>query len=131
MLKSQPTARQCMLLFLRAIQDAEERLGKSIRLVRLPRGALRRLWVRERLTDQFLQEVQGWLLSAGWALIDAGSTFGAVKTGAVKNWPRISTNKLEETLKKVREGEFGDKEFAKLEEKFVSREEEGHEDEEE
>lgn len=105
-----------MLLFLLAIHDAEERLGRSVQRVRLPRGTLRRLWIRERQSDQFLQEVGSWLLSAGWALIDAGPTFGAVRTRGIKDWPRVSTKNLESTLRKVREGDYAAKEFAKLEE---------------
>jgi hypothetical protein len=72
--------------------------------------------MRERLSDQFLQEVSSWFLSAGWALIDAGTTFGAVKTRGINDWPRISTKNLDATLRKVRDGEYGAKEFARLEE---------------
>jgi hypothetical protein len=108
-----------MLLFLLAVQDSERRLKRSVQRARLPRGTLRRLWMRERFTDDFLQEVGSWLLNSGWVLIDAGSTFGAVRADGIRNWPRISANNLESTIKKVRNGEFGAEEFAKLEEAVV------------
>jgi hypothetical protein len=106
MVRYKPTAYQCMLLFLLAIQEAERRLGKSLRLVRLPRATLRRLWIRQRLSEDFLAEVEEWLLSAGWALVDAGSGFAAIKTAAVKNWPRLSANNLSSELEKVQSGRF-------------------------
>jgi hypothetical protein len=121
MVKNQPSARQCVLLFLFAIQDAEKRLNRSVQRVRLPRGTLRRLWMRERLSDQFLQDVGTWLLSVGWALIDAGATFGAVRTRGMKDWPRVSTKTLDPTLQMVKLGEqLAAKEFEELERNLSS-----------
>ncbi len=131
MVKYQPNPRECMLLFLLAIHDAEQRLERTVQRARLPRGTLRRLWMRERLSDGFIQEVGSWLLSYGWVLLDAGSTFGAVRTNGIKNWPRISTNNIDSTLQKVRSGGFGDRDFAKLEETLSVGAEDSNEDEEE
>jgi hypothetical protein len=114
MVQYKPTPRQCMLLFLLAIRDAERRLAKSLRLVRLPRATLKRLWVRQRLSEAFLAEVEEWLLSAGWALVDAGSSFAAIKSAAVKNWPRLSANKLDSEIEEVKNGKFKFDELEKL-----------------
>jgi hypothetical protein len=116
-----------MLLFLLAIQDAEKRLKKSLRLVRLPRSTLKRLWVRQRFSEAFLEDVEDWLLSAGWALVDAGSSFAAIKAAAVKNWPRPSANELADKIKEVQNGRF---KFDELE-KLVGVSDDGEEDEEE
>ena len=122
-----PTSRQCMLLFLLAIRDAEQRLGKSVRLVRLPRGTLKRLWVRQRLSEQFLAEVDEWLLSAGWVLVDAGSSFAAIKSAAVKNWPRLSANRLASEIEKVESGQFKFDELEQLVGEAVEEREEENE----
>lgn len=114
MLQNKPMPRQCMLLFLLAIQEAEHRLGKSLRLVRLPRATLRRLWIRQRLSEDFLAEVEEWLLSVGWALVDVGSGFAAIKTVAVKNWPRLSANNLRTKLEEVESGHFKFDELEKV-----------------
>src|SRR4051794_6129072 len=106
MMRYKPTPRECMLLLLRAIQDAEQRLNKPIRLVRLPRSTLRKLWGRQRLSEDFLAEAEEWLLSAGWSLVETPTSFAAIKSAAVKNWPRVSVNMLSSEIKKVQSGEF-------------------------
>ena len=53
-----------------------------------------------------MAEVEEWLLSAGWALVDAGSSFAAIKSAAVKNWPRLSANKLGSKIEEVESGKF-------------------------
>jgi hypothetical protein len=74
--------------------------------VRLPEITLKGLWKRERLTQQFLEEVKEWMLTAGWALIDGGSTFAAVKVDAILNWPRVSIQRINNELTQVSNGNF-------------------------
>ena len=69
-------------------------------------GSLKRLWKRERFSDQFLGEVEDWLLSAGWALFYAGGVYGAVKTDAVGNWPTLASSRIASVLDGVALGEF-------------------------
>ena len=59
-----------------------------------------------------LAEVNNWLLSAGWMLLYAGSTFGVVKKSVVENWPRIASKRIQAVIDKVATGNF---EFAKVE----------------
>jgi hypothetical protein len=73
---------------------------------------LKRLWNRESLTDPWLAEVNEWLLSAGWTLLHAGSTFGVVRTSVVENWPRIASKRIQEVLDQVARGNF---DFSKIE----------------
>src|SRR5438132_1211920 len=118
-LRYKPTPRECALLFLRLIQEREERLEKSTTRCRLPAVTMRNLWHRNLLTQDFLGEVQEWLLSAGWAFINGGSTFGAVRLEALKNWPRVASSRIANDLKAVKSGEF---DFAELEPLLVSEE---------
>jgi hypothetical protein len=107
-----PTARECALLLLRLVEEREQRRKQKMTRVRLAEMTLKHLWNRERLTEQFLREVEEWLLTAGWALVYAGSTFGAVKIEAVENWPRVSSKRIADEIDEVVGGKF---KFAGLE----------------
>ena len=74
------------------------------------RGYAQTLWNRQRLSEQFLDEVREWLLGAGWALFYAGSIFGAVKIDAVKNWPSVAAWRIKPILVQVNKGgyDFGE-----------------------
>lgn len=99
-----PDPRQATSLFLHMIAARETSLGKPMTRARLPEGTLKELWNRELLTEQFLAEVQEWMLTAGWALINCGSTFGAVKVRAILNWPRVSLKRIRDDLTQVSAG---------------------------
>jgi hypothetical protein len=96
-----PDARQSAILLLLLIgtRDGTTR-------VRLSETTLKRLWKRNRLKDEFLDEVGEWLARGGWALFFAKTTFAAVKTGIVVNWPRLSSKRLDVVLDEMEEGGF-------------------------
>jgi hypothetical protein len=112
-----PSPRECALLFLRLVEEREERRGKAVTRLRLSETTLMRLWNRKRLTVELLQEIDEWLLTAGWVLISGASTFGAVKEEAIGNWPRISTSQIGKTLEQVVKGVF---DFGELEHLLVT-----------
>ena len=58
--------RECMLLFLRLIQERETRRRTQMTRAQIAEVTLKKLWGRERLTADFLEDVQEWLLTAGW-----------------------------------------------------------------
>jgi len=120
-----PDARESALLFLRLMEAREMDKGKPMTRARLPRGTLKDLWKREKLTPQFLEEVHEWMLTAGWTLVDAGSTFAAVRVDAVLNWPRVSLARINDELLQVSNGEY---DYEQLEHLWASEtEEEGDE----
>jgi hypothetical protein len=107
-----PSPRECALLFLKLIEEREgrrkEKEGgqkKVMTRAQISEGSLKRLWKRERLSEQLLEEVQDWLLSAGWALFYAGGIYGAVKTDAVGNWPTLASSRIHSVLAKVALGD--------------------------
>jgi hypothetical protein len=110
--KYKPTARECALLLLKLVEEREGRRKQKMTRVRLAELTLKHLWNRQRLTEPFLREVEEWLLTAGWALVYAGSTFGAVKIETVENWPRVSSKRLADEIDDVVAGKF---KFAELE----------------
>jgi hypothetical protein len=107
-----PDGREAAMLLLRAIKERGERRGKSLTRARVSPVTLKRLWNREQLTESWLDEVNEWLLSAGWTLVYAGRTFGAVKTDVVENWPRIASKYLSPVIDDVKRGAF---DFSQLE----------------
>jgi hypothetical protein len=101
-----PDGRESALLLLWLIEEREQRRKEKMTRVRLAEMTLKDLWNRQHLTEQFLRDVQEWLLTAGWALIAAGSTFAAVRTSAVENWPRVSSKRLSPMLLEMKAGKF-------------------------
>lgn len=101
-----PNEREAALLLLRLIEMRDDEREKSMTRVRLSESTLKRLWNRKRLTEQFLSDVSEWLLSAGWALFFAGSTYAAVQISAVENWPAVSSKRMSDDLRRVYRHEF-------------------------
>ena len=100
-----PSAQECAILLLHLI---EVRGGESqpVNRVRLSELTLRRLWSRNRLSSEFLEEIQEWLSRGGWTLFFAQNTFAAIRTSAVQNWVRVSSKLIADDLDLVERGEF-------------------------
>lgn len=98
--------KEAALLLLRSVQERGERRGKALTRARVSGVSLRTLWNRETLHREWLEQVNEWLLTAGWLLVDAGSTYAVVKTSVVENWPRVAHRHLEPELKQIANGEF-------------------------
>lgn len=110
--------RECMLLFLRLIQERETRRRTQMTRAQIAEVTLKKLWGRERLTADFLEDVQEWLLTAGWTLFYAGPIYGAVKIEAVKNWPSVAAKRIGSELAEVALEQY---DFDRLESLLVNR----------
>ena len=86
---------------LRAVEERGQRRGRPLTRARVSGVSLKELWNRETLPREWLNEVNDYLLSAGWLLVDAGSTYAVVRTSVIENWPRIAHKHLESDLKKI------------------------------
>lgn len=84
-------------MLLRLIELRNQEAAPSTR-VRISELTLRRLWGRHRLDRDLLDEIQEWLFRGGWTLFFAGTTYAAIKTSAVLNWSRLSSNRLLDDL---------------------------------
>jgi hypothetical protein len=100
-----PNAQECAILLLHLIELRGGDL-QPLNRVRLSELTLKRLWSRNRLSSEFLEEVQEWLSRGGWSLFFAQNTFAAIKTSAVKNWVRVSSKLITDDLDLVERGEF-------------------------
>ena len=100
------SAEQSALMVLRAIEQRGQRRGKELTRARISGATLKLLGNRETITPQWLDELNEWLLSAGWVLIQAGSTYAAVKVSVIENWPRVAAKHLATELEAVKRGKF-------------------------
>lgn len=98
-------SQECALLLLHLI-SLRSRDGAEVSRVRLSELTLKRLWGRERLGREFLEETQEWLSRGGWTLLYARTTYAAVKTSAVLGWSRLSSKRMLDDLKKINEGVY-------------------------
>jgi hypothetical protein len=94
---SEMTDRQAALMILGSLEERGLRRtgGKVLTRARFTKLTLKKLCDRETITQAWIDRVNESLMKAGWVLIDAGTTYGAVKVSVVENWPRaISKNLL-------------------------------------
>jgi hypothetical protein len=99
-----PSGQECALLLLRLLEKRNEEGGVS--RARLSEITLRRLWQRDRLGRELLDEVEEWLWRGGWSFFYARTTYAVVKTSAVLSWSRLSSKRMHQELAQVREGTF-------------------------
>jgi hypothetical protein len=98
--------RQSAILVLRNIKLRDKDRPNKMTRAQFTAPMLRRLWNRPRLSPEFLEHVSAWLAVAGWCFFNAGATFAAVRISAVKNWPRLGTNRIAHELDEVAKGDF-------------------------
>ena len=102
------TDRQCALMILASLEERGSRRtdGKVLTRARFTKLTLKKLCDRETITQAWIDRVNESLMKAGWVLIDAGTTYGAVKVNVVENWPRAISKNLKAELAEVKEGTF-------------------------
>lgn len=98
-------AQECALLLLRLL-EMRNKEPPPVSRVRLSELTLRRLWGRDRLSRELLEEIQEWLSRGGWSLFYARTTYAAVRTSAVLSWARLSSKRMAEDLEQIRDGSF-------------------------
>ncbi|MHC2395051.1 hypothetical protein ACVMFA_007378 [Bradyrhizobium liaoningense] len=100
-----PDARECAILLL-LLATHPDNPSKGITRFRLSELTLKRLWQRNRITDELLKEVQEWLARADWTIFYAAGLYAMVRIDAVENWDRLSSKRLANDLKQVGNGTF-------------------------
>jgi hypothetical protein len=107
-----PSERETALLLARLAEEKGERRDTEVKNLRLSKATFQKVSNRKMLSPEFLGGVQQWLLHCGWVLFEAGQVFGLVRLKTVENWPRCSSQRIDETLQEVKAGEYV---FSKLE----------------
>ena len=108
--------RDCALMILISLAERTSRRppGKGLTRARLTSRTLKNLCDLERITPAWIERVNESLLKAGWILIDAGSTYGAIKVSVVENWPRAISSNVMPKVAKLKEGKFDQAERERL-----------------
>jgi hypothetical protein len=115
-----PTEWQCALLICLLIRAREEEfekkgLERKVSRARISQNTIRRLCGRSQIANDFLLEVQEFLLAAGWALFCVGPThYAIIKLESVQGWSRISSKRIADELKLVPRGTFPWKKYEDL-----------------
>lgn len=115
-----PTEWQCALLILMLIEAREDEFKKQgaerkVSRARLSQNTIRKLCGRSQIPNDFLLEVQEYLLTAGWALFCIGPThYAIIKLDSVQGWSRISSKRIAEELELVPRRKFPWKEYEHL-----------------
>jgi len=61
----------------------------------------------DRLSNDFMSEVQEWLARAGWTLFYAGKSYALVTTTIIAKWARLTSKRLgRDALLAIEWGEF-------------------------
>ncbi len=126
----QPTAREAALLVLHLL-GAGGMDRRPVSRARLTEITIRRLWRRTRVAEGFLLEVQEFLLSAGWVLFWAGSSYAIIKVAAVEGWPRMSSKRIEDDLQRLSDRRFSNEFFDRIEDVLLRGDDHTADDEEE
>jgi hypothetical protein len=109
------SAQESALMVLKALEQRGQRRGKELTRARISGATLKLLGNRETITPQWIDEINEWLLSAGWILINGGSTYAAIKVSVIENWPRVAVKKhLATELAAVKRGKFDFKSLSYL-----------------
>lgn len=123
---SRPNKRQCAMLIVHLLATKQaESSKKEVTRARLSEITLRRLFGRQRISPEFLLEVEEWLFRVGWVLFSAGTTYAVVKMKVIEGWGRISSKRIGDDLEKVRSGKFN---FDSLEHLLLGSESPGEEE---
>jgi hypothetical protein len=99
------SAQECALVLLIVLEMKNE-TTPGVSRVRLSELTLRRLWGRNRISRELIEEIQEWLWRAGWSLFYAQTTYAAVKTSAVLSWTRLSSKRLGGDIHTIQHGTF-------------------------
>jgi hypothetical protein len=111
------TDRQCALMILASLKERGDRRtgGKVLTRARFTKLTLKNLCDRETITQAWIDRVNESLMKAGWVLLDAGTTYGAVKVSVVENWPRAIYKNLTNLKSELADVKKGPSEWSKLE----------------
>ena len=110
------------MLFLHLIETRDDEVEKALTRVQLSVVTLRRLWCRSDVSQALIAEVNEWLTRAGWSLFLSDGAYGAVRTGIVARWPRVTTKSIVETLSDVTLGKCNFEAFEPLLAEYMTSE---------
>ncbi len=115
-------AKECALLVRRLIEVKAEGATKPLSRFRVAELSLRRMWGRQRLTQDFIGEVNEWLFRSGWVLFFAGNSYGLISVDVVEGWSRLTSKLISAETSQALAGRY---DFTALEELLTVKEDVG------
>jgi hypothetical protein len=119
-----PDARECALLLLRLIEVKADG-AKPLSRFRLAELSLSRMWGRQRISQQFIGDVNEWLFRAGRVLFFSGGAYGVISTSVVESWTGLTSKLISVETDQALSGTF---DFAALERLLLVEEGGGEDD---
>jgi hypothetical protein len=101
-----PNPLQCALLLLALVEAKQDEVRTEITRLRLSQLTLTKLWGRQRLGRELVDEIKEWLHRAGWVLFEAGRMFAMIKIDRVESWPRLTSKHMAGDLSAVFRSEY-------------------------
>jgi hypothetical protein len=114
-----PDARECALLLLRLI-EAKADGAKPLSRFRVAEISLRRMWGRQRITQEFIGDVNDWLFRAGRVLFFTGSSYGVISISVVESWSGLTSKLISTETSQALAGKY---DFTVLEDLLSVKEE--------
>ena len=106
-----PSERETALLLARLAEEKEERRDTEVKNLRLSKATFQKVSNRKMLSPEFLGGVPTVVVALRMGAFGC-ELFGPARLKTVENWPRCSSQRIDETLQEVKAGEYV---FSKLE----------------
>jgi hypothetical protein len=103
-MKQLPTAAEAAILLAVCVKRKETEAGKEFTRLRLSEKAFGRLTGRKRLDSRFIADLNESLLDHNLLTILTGEAIGVMKASGVKGWPRVTSDRMNAELRKLRDG---------------------------
>jgi hypothetical protein len=99
-----PSAAEAAMLIALCAKRKETEAGKEFSRIRISEKAFERLTRRRRIDGRFVSDLNEALLDENLLLVFTGDALGLLKASAVKGWPRMTSDRLNEELRLLRRG---------------------------
>jgi hypothetical protein len=102
----QPDAAELAMLTVILIQRYAKERGKDVSRFRLARNSLRRLAIRDRLRDTFVEEwADVMALEYNWLVFMHADEFLLLRAETTQTWTKVATKRCDDLIKRLHRGE--------------------------
>jgi len=99
-----PSAAEAAMLIALCVKRKESEAGKEFARLRVSEKAFERLTRRRRIDGRFVSDLNEALLDHNLLVVLTGDAIGVLKASAVKGWPRMTSDRLNDELRSLRRG---------------------------
>jgi hypothetical protein len=99
-----PSAAEAAMLIALCVKRKETEAGKEFARLRVSEKAFERLTRRRRIDGRFVSDLNEALRDQNLLVVLTGDAIGVLKASAVKGWPRMTSDRLNDELRQLRRG---------------------------